>query len=163
MLCTLMCVGECWRNYLSNSRALLRDHPKQGVCVFWASQSCGNIYSQSCYTLVDHAYKSLFFLNWSIGVVLHVKVETTTLSTRLANWTKTPSIFGQRILWRNQRSSSLRTPTLVNDYIVLSCPIKLHQYALSFFKSYYIFVSFWFVPVQHSWFKWRSVQNDMII
>ena len=50
----------------------------------WAGQSCRNIYSQSGYALVDHAYKPSFFFYWSIGVVLHVNVEAT-LSTRLCS------------------------------------------------------------------------------
>ena len=170
---TIIWVGESWRNDLSNSRALLGQSKTMAVCVFcfvWycflLSRARGLVNRAEIYThkaatvlLITH------IIYWSIGVVLHVEVETTTLSTRLSRKLNRHLRFSANVICEEamQHSSTLRTPTLANCYIVVSCPRKMHQYALAFFTLYFIFVSFLFVPVQHSWFKWRSAQNDMNI
>ena len=164
-----MWAGVSWRNDLSNSRALLRDNP---YFALYGIGSCSHVgwsivrkyiltkLRHSCWSRIEN----LFFFTGRLASCYMSKLKQQSCrQDSVADWTKTPSIFGQRILWRNQHSSTLRTPTLANCYIVVLCPRKMHQYALGFFKLYFIFVSFLFVPVQHSWFKWRSAQSDMNI
>ena len=74
---------------------------------------------------------------WSIGVVLHVEVETTTLSTRLSRKLNRHLRFSANVICEEamQHSSTLRTPTLVSYYIVVSCPRKMRQFSLIYASS----------------------------
>ena len=56
-----------------------------------------------------------FLATWLAACNQLVKVLTTILPTRLATWTTTPNIIGPSILWRNQRSCTLKTATLVSS------------------------------------------------
>jgi len=86
MFCILTWAGESWRNDLSNGRALLRDNPKQAVCVFFFVWYCFPLSRWLVNRAEIYTHKAAILLlithiNLSFFALL---VETTSLSTRLS-------------------------------------------------------------------------------
>ena len=139
---TIIWVGESWRNDLSNSRALLGQSKTRAVCVFcfvWycflLSRARGLVNRAEIYThKAATVLLTTHIIYWSISVVFHVKVETTSLSTRLCSeLNKDTKYF--RPMWFMKKPAFVyaeNSDSRVSYYIVVSCPRKMHQYASSF-------------------------------
>ena len=91
------------------------------------------IYTHKVATLLLITHINLFFFfTGRLASCYMLKLKQHCLQDCIAIWIKTPSIFGQRILWRSQHSSTPRSPTLKSYYIVVLSPRNMHQYASSF-------------------------------